>query len=377
MANPTQAPGRATIAAVEDYGQTPVMLDVPLPEPENGALVVEMELATVCGSDIHQWIGDYAKVFDLRLPLCSGHEGVGVVTEQARGTVDSVGHELRPGDRVVWESEGCGQCHECTVLHEDVLCQNRRVGMQWAAEDFPYTAATFGTHSYVWPRSGRLRVPDGVKSEWASAASCALRTVIASLDKVPLIRPTDTVLVQGAGPLGLFAAAILSTYHPRRLITVGDPAGSLDLAREWGATDTISIARTPEREARKAAVENLTAGRGADVVFEFAGATGAFSEALDLAARGATVVAVGSVGGALQPVSAANVVNKQLTVRGSYSARIGHYASALSFMERYADRYDWDRLFGNRYRLDQLGEAFDAMRSGREIKPIIATQEVG
>jgi L-iditol 2-dehydrogenase len=369
--------GTARVLAVTEYGRPLELIEVPLPELEHGAILVEMDVATICGSDVHQWSGAWAGVFDLPMPLCTGHEGVGRVLELGPGAeIDSVGVPLKVGDRLIWEHENCGHCYECTVLHDEVLCSNRRPGMQRSTNDFPFISATFGTHGYVWPKAGRLRVPDAVKSEWASAASCALRTVIPAVEKAGPIGSDDTIVIQGVGPLGLFATAVLSLYNPRRLITIGAPEARQALARDWGATDTIDIEEYPDPASRKEAVLALTDGRGPDKVFEFAGVSGAFAEALDLAARDGVCVVVGSAGGPAQPVFAHHVIHKQLTVRGSFSGRVGHYAKALDFMARHSDRFDWDRLFTGRYRLDQVSEALAAMQRGTEIKPVVMTQEL-
>jgi L-iditol 2-dehydrogenase len=367
----------ARILAVTKYGAPLDLIEVSLPDPEPGAIIVEMDIASICGSDVHQWSGRFAEVFDLQMPICTGHEGVGRVYVPTDGAeLDSVGTPLAVGDRVIWEHEACGHCYECQVLHDDVLCRKRRTGMLTSATSFPYAAGTFGSHGYVWPKAGRIRVPDDVKSEWASAASCALRTVIPAVEKAGSIGPDDTVAIQGVGPLGLFATAVLSLRSPKRLITIGSPAGRQQLAREWGATDTITLEDYPDAAARKDAVLEATDGRGADFVFEFAGAPAALGEALDMAARDGTCVTVGTAAGPASPVFAHQIILKQLTVRGSFSGRIGHYAKALDFMSRYRERFDWDRLFTTRYPPDRITEALEAMQHGAEVKPLVLTQEI-
>lgn len=339
---------------------------------EAGAITVAMELATVCGTDVHQWQGKYGSAFGISLPVCMGHEGVGVVLERGVGAeTDSAGVALAEGDRVVWTHQACGRCYECSVLGSEVLCTNRKMGMHQSVNNFPHASGTFGTHSYVWPQAGRLRVPDGVKSEWASAASCALRTVMSAMEKVPALGSDDTVVIQGVGPLGLFATAVASIRRPRKLIVIGAPDSSLELAKTWGATDTISINDMPDSQARQRAVLELTEGRGASITFEFAGAPSAFAESLEFTARGGHIISVGSAADAPYPVSAHHIVTKQLTVKGCYSATVGRYAQALEFIDRFQGTFDWDQMLGNRYPIDRLEEALTRMRAGEEIKPII------
>jgi len=193
----------------------------------------------------------------------------------------------------------------------------------------PYLHGTFADHAHIHPRAGRIRVPDAVSSELASAASCALRSVIAAFDRLGALDYRDTVLIQGAGPLGLFATAVASMHAPRRLIVIGAPDARLELAEEFGADATISIEAYPDLAERTAIVHELTQGRGADVLFEFAGSAHAFGEGVEMAAPKARYVMAGAVGGTPRPVSAPLLIQRNLTVIGSLGATIGAYVDAL------------------------------------------------
>ena len=184
------------------------------------------------------------------------------------------------------------------------------------------------------------------------------------MGKIPTLSPNDTVVIQGVGPLGLFATAVASIHRPRKLIVIGAPDSSLDLAKAWGATDTISINAMPDSQARQRAVLDLTEGRGASITFEFAGAPSAFAESLEFTARGGHIVLVGSAANAPYSTSAHHIVTKQLTVNGCYSATIGHYAQALNFIDRFQGKFDWDLMLGKRYRADEArrGTHSDAHR---------------
>ncbi len=367
----------ATIVALKEFNQPLELVEVPLPQPEPGAILVEMDVATMCGSEVHHHEGWYEGIFEMTLPVCVGHEGVGRVLKLGPGAeVDSIGQPLSVGDRLVYTHEPCGHCYYCQVTHEETLCPDRRLGMYHNISTFPYVAGTFGTHGYVWPRAGRLRVPAEVESEWASAASCAMRTVVAAIEKAGRIDYTKAVVVQGAGPLGLFATAILSTLGPRRLIVVGGPDDRLELARAWGATDVVSIERHPDPADRVILVRELTEGRGPDVIFELAGSPGAVAEGLEMAGRGCTYVVAGTAAGPAQSVVPHNVTVKELTVRGSMGASIDSYWKSLEFLRRHRDRFDWSAMLTGRYRLGEVTDAIHKMKSGQEIKPVVLTQEL-
>lgn len=366
MSRPT---GRAAVMA--EYAGPFTIEEFPRPEPEPGGLVVDIDAATVCGSDIHVWQGHLAGRLPISPPLILGHEMAGTVTAIGSGAdVDSLGRPVRVGDRVIWAHTPCGRCHQCTVAREPTLCTARYIGYLNDCSVAPHFTGTFAEIGRVIGRAGRVVVPDAVDSAWASAGSCALRTVVKALQVAGPIDHSDTVVVQGAGPVGLFATALLSLHNPRRLVVVGGPADRLAVASEWGATHTVSIEQYPDADARAEVVADLTGG-GPTVGFEMAGAPGAVAEGIDLMGRGGRYVVMGTLGGDRQSVDTAKIATRGLTVLGSMSGDIGDYHLALGILERFRGRFDWDRMLGRRYGLDGLEEAMNAMRRLEQIKPVI------
>jgi threonine dehydrogenase-like Zn-dependent dehydrogenase len=357
---------------MHDYGEDLRVETVPLPEVEPGAILTEVDAVTLCGSDVHIWEGALEGVLPISLPLILGHEVVGrVVALGARAEHDSVGVPLEAGDRVVWEHESCHECHVCTITGEPNLCPNRHVGMLSDCTQPPYVVGGFSEYSYVWPKSRRLRVPDELPSDWAGAASCALRTVIRAFDRLGAVDHSDTVVIQGAGPLGLFGTAIAATKSPKKIIVIGAPEQRLEIARSFGADLTISIEEHPDPEERRQLVLEASGGRGAEVAFEFSGAPNAFAEGIHLVAPAGRYVIVGTVSGEPQPVLAHRITNSELTVIGSFGSTIESYHKAMNFMLTQRDRFDWNLMLGKHYGLDGATEALRAMKAGRETKPVI------
>ena len=361
----------ARAAVLTEYGAPFTLQSFPRPEPAPGALVVDIDAATVCGSDVHVWLGHLAGRMPVTLPLILGHEMAGRVTAIGEGAdVDSLGALVRVGDRVVWAHTPCGRCHQCTVDRQPTLCAARYIGYLNDCSKPPHFTGTFAEVGYVVPRAGRLVVPAGVTSAWASAGSCALRTVVRALDVAGPITAADRILVQGAGPLGLFATALLSLHSPRKLVVVGGPTDRLALATEWGATDVVSLDEHPDPATRLEAVRALTAG-GPTLAFELAGAPGAVAEGVDMLAPNGRYVVMGTLSGERQSIDAARIVLKGLQVRGSMSGDIADYHVALQVLDRFSNRFDWNRMLGQSYGLADLEKAMDAMRSTAEIKPVI------
>jgi len=369
---PTALPESGRAAVVSAWGEALALREYPLSAPPPGALLIAVERTTVCGSDVHAWEGTYAEHFGVEPPIMLGHEIVGRIVAFGEGPkTDSVGTALAIGDRVVWEHEACGHCYFCSVERNASLCENRRIGFLVSTDQAPHFHGGFGEYSYVWPRSGRLRVPEEVGSALAAAASCALRSAIPAVARLGPVDFTDTVVVQGTGPLGLFATAIFATHSPRRLIVVGAPEERLAVARAWGADVTISLDECPTREERIERVLAETDGRGASVVGEFSGGRDAVAEGIDLAAPNGRYVVAGTLGGGDQSVTAHKIALKNLTIVGSLGAEIDSYFKALEFLRLRRDRFDWDLLLGNTFGLGEATEALRKMQRFEEIKAVL------
>ena len=362
--------GRA--AVLEEFNEPLTLLEYPIPDPEAGALVAEIDVATVCGSDLHIWANHLGPTYSLPLPLVLGHEMVGRIVAIGPGAeVDSLGQPLAVGDRVVWANESCGRCLVCTVEKEPRLCLARHFVGLTSATAAPHFVGAFADYGYVFPGQGRVRVPDDVDSGWASAGSCALRTVVNTVEAAGRIDYMDSVVIQGSGPLGLFAAALVSTLSPRHTIVIGAPDDRLLLAKEWGATHTISIEQHPEPADRLAAVHNITGRGGPSVVLEVSGAPGAVAEGIAMLRPNGRYVMSGTIGGGVQPIDISRVTTRGLTITGSMSGDIDAYFKAMEFLSTHRERFDWNRMLGRRYGLHEVTDALGAMQRMEEIKPII------
>lgn len=355
---------------MREFGAPLPIIEVPTPEPEPGALLVRMLVATVCGSDVHAWHGQID--LPVTLPVMLGHEGVGEVIALGAGADrDSAGSPVGIGTRLVWTPEACGHCRGCTVLRDEMSCSDRRYGMFASCAEFPYCTGTFGDHAYIPPRAGRIAVPGGIADTWASAASCALRTAVRAFERLGAIGVGDDVLVQGAGPVGLFTVALAATRGARRVIVIDGSPARLDVARRWGATDTIDISAVPDPMERRRAVLEMTRGWGPAVGFEMSGAPGAFPEGLELMGRAGRYVVAGTMGGPPQSVNVAAIAAKNLEITGVVSADAGTVARSFDFMASHRDSFDWDLVIGERFPLEQTTQALERMQLREAGKPVI------
>lgn len=345
--------------------------DVPIPRHvEPRAALVKMEACSICGTDVHLWQGSLSLKVDL--PVIIGHEMVGRIVSLGEAVrSDSVGQDLKVGDRIVYTHTSCGSCFFCTTARQPTLCSHRRAYMYETMEKPPYLMGGFSEYGYVLPESGRLKVPDSVSSELASLSSCALRSVMNAMSQIGKIEPYETVVVQGAGPLGLLATANAKVRGARKVIVIGSPPARLEMAREFGADVCIPVEGTTAAE-RLEQVLSQTEGRGADIVMEFTGVPAAFNEGLQLARRGAKYLVVGQLGEGTTEMQPSMIVKKNINVIGSFSGDARSYSLALQFIEKHQKQFPFEKMITGRYKLEDVNLAMERMKGYQEIKPVIS-----
>ncbi|MFD4351231.1 zinc-binding dehydrogenase [Nocardia sp. NPDC058518] len=366
-------PATSRAAVITEFGADLEVRELPIPDLEPGALLVRIEAATVCGSDVHVWDGSLhaGGVRPIVPPVVPGHEMTGVVVSMAGDDIGYTGGgRVAMGDRIVFTQGRCGTCYHCAVAGQPNLCSHRR-NYGDNCDNHPYLVGGFAEYCYVYPSSRKIKVPDDVAPEWASAGSCALRTVIAAYERLGRIEPWQTVVIQGPGPLGLFATALAKRSGAARIIVIGAPAARLELAREWGATDLISVDDAPDAETRVSTVRELTGGNGAEIVQEWSGAGSAFAEGLDMVRRGGRFLVGGQVGPHHVTIQPAKIMKNHLDIIGSMSADDSHYWKAMQFLSQAKQEFDFDRLMTTRYGLHDVTAALRGMQNLSEIKPVI------
>ncbi|MEZ0603798.1 zinc-binding dehydrogenase [Paraburkholderia sp. IW21] len=369
----TAVPEFSRAAVLREFKAPLRIEEVPVPrETEPGAALVKIEMCSICGTDVHLWQGSLS--LKVNLPVIIGHEMVGRVIRAGAGVMtDSVGTPLKVGDRVVYTHTSCGGCYFCTTARKPTLCTNRRAYMYENIEEAPYLLGGFSEYGYVLPQAGRLRVPDSVPNELASLSSCALRSVMNAFSQLGQIEPTETVVIQGAGPLGLLATANARVRGAKKIIVVGSPAPRLEMARLFGADVCIPVEGTTPAE-RMETVLSHTEGRGADIVMEFTGVPAAFSEGLALARKGGRYLVVGQLGEASTTMQPAMIVKKNLQVIGSFSGDARSYSLALQFLEAHQQDFPFHQMISGRYKLEDVNLALTRMKNFEEIKPVITVE---
>jgi threonine dehydrogenase-like Zn-dependent dehydrogenase len=335
------------------------LAELPLPEVEPRGVLIRVALANICGSDLHFWRGDAP----LKLPddgWVYGHEMCGRVARLGTEIkTDSLGQSLKEGDRVAYcYFYPCGRCYAC-LNNQPAACPNK-VGRPLGPRTFPHFHGAFAQYYYLRPGGFLFRVPDELPDEIVAPVNCALSQVIYGLDRAGL-RFGDSVVIQGAGGLGVQAAAVAREMGAAAVIVLDRLAGRLELARAFGADYTINLTEVADRKERVSLVRKLTGGRGADVACDFVGFPQVIAEGLDMLRFGGTYLEVGTISrGVTVELEPATLVWGSKKIVGVVMYDPWVIPRALEFVLRTRGRFPFDRLLSHKYRLEQINEAFAA-----------------
>ncbi|MFJ4674110.1 alcohol dehydrogenase catalytic domain-containing protein [Kitasatospora purpeofusca] len=313
--------------------------------PGPGELLVRIDLATICGSDLHTVEGRRPSP----APSVLGHEQVGTVVGVGAGGVRCVdGLPVAEGMRVVWSvAASCGVCERCTGDLPNKCLDLRKYGHEPWSPDAPLNGG-FATHCVVLPGTAVVAVPAEVPDAVAGPASCATATVAAALDAAG---PTAgrRVLITGAGMLGLTAAAMAATAGAR--VTAVDP----DHQRRAQAL----------RFGAGFALDSAEEAGPADIALDFSGHPAAVQHCLDSLAVGGRAVLVGSVSpGPAVALDPERLVRGLHTVTGVHNYRPQHLDAAVRFLTAHHRSFPFAELVADAHPLDRIADAVEAARTG-------------
>jgi threonine dehydrogenase-like Zn-dependent dehydrogenase len=330
--------------------------DVARPTIEDpGDAIVEITLSAICGSDLHLLDG---KTPGARLGAVIGHEFVGLVAD-AGGAAG-----LSEGDRVLGSFLiACGACRECDASRFNFCLSRRALGLGALTGDLDGAQA-----EYVRVPNARLNarlLPDDLDDEHALFAGDILATgfYAASLGE---ISSEDTVVVIGAGPVGLCCALAARHRGLRRLLVLDSDPKRVDFARERIGVDAADVSET----AAEAVVNGATEGAKADVVVEAVGAVPAFKSALRCARDGGRVVVVGVYGAERYELALGMSWVRGLDIRFAGMANVqAHWGDAVAALA--AGELDPTRIVTHRLSLEEAEAGYEMFRARDAMKVLL------
>ncbi len=360
-------------AVLREFGAPLQIEEIELDAPRHGEILVEIEAAGVCHSDLHYLQGD----LQCPLPVVPGHEGAGRVIQLGEGASG----DISIGDRValLWRPN-CGKCKNC-ISGRPIMCefgpvQARSGGLLDGTSRMSSHGETvhhlLGVSCFservVVPERSVVRVPDDIPPEVAAIAGCAVITGVGVVRNVIGACLGDPVVILGAGGVGLAAVMGAKLAGANPLIVVDLDPAKLSLAAELGATVTIDGRDGDVVEQLLAHIPD-----GALWVVEAIGRPETLNAAVRMLAPGGTAIAVGlgRVGQTFEvPVN--ELVQRQKHVIGSlYGSSIPQLDLPVIFELYRAGLLPLDRLVGERYPLERIGDAFDALKAGAVGRGII------
>lgn len=322
--------------------------DIAEPEVAPGHVLIAVRAAGICGTDIHIYYDEFRSW----PPVVLGHEVAGEVAAVGDGV-----EGVRVGDRVTTETyfATCGVCRYCRDGRVNLCPQRRSIG----------SGVDGGFASYVVvPGRNVHRLPDGV-SLLAGALTEPLACVVHGALQLPRVEPQDVAVIAGPGAIGLLTLQALKAAGTRVVVLgTGVDAHRLRTAAELGADYVFDVGS----DSYEQAIQDITDGDGADIVYECAGAGPAAAMLLKLVRRGGQYAQIGLFG---KPVAweLDQVCYKELRVTGSNASVPSAWKKALQLLASGAVKTE--PLISAVYPLTEWREAFDAFEQRRGLKTVL------
>lgn len=315
---------------------------VPMPQAGTNEVLIRITKTGICGTDLHIYKWDDWAQRNIRTPRILGHEFAGEIVAIGDGV-----HGYQVGDRVTGEGHvTCGLCRNCRAGKRH-LCHNT-IGIGGGRD------GAFAEYM-AFPASNLWRIPPEISDEIAAildpfgnAVHCAL-----SFDVIG-----EDVLITGAGPIGIMAAAVCSHIGARHVVITDPNDYRLDLAAKLGATKTVNI----KKSTVEAAMQELRMSNGFDVGIEMSGNPLAFSNMIHNMYNGGNIALLGF----LPPSTTVNwdeVIFKGLHIKGVYGREMFETWYKMTQMLR--SGLDISPIITHRFVVTDYLKGFEAMRAGQ------------
>lgn len=323
--------------------------DAPIPEPGHNDLLIKIRKTAICGTDVHIYNWDDWSRKTIPVPMITGHEYVGEVV--------GMGQEVKGfavGDRVSGEGHiTCGHCRNCRAGRTH-LCRNT-VGVGVNRQ------GCFAEYLVI-PAFNAFKIPDNISDELAAIFDPfgnAVHTAL-SFDLVG-----EDVLISGAGPIGIMAAAVCKHVGARHVVITDINDYRLDLARKMGVTRAVNVAQENLRDV----MAELGMTEGFDVGLEMSGAPPAFRTLLEVMNHGGRIALLGIPPGEMS-IDWDQVIFKGLFIKGIYGREM--FETWYKMAALIQSGLDLTPIITHRYHIDEFQQGFDEMRSGRSGKVVLS-----
>ncbi|WP_432456125.1 MULTISPECIES: L-threonine 3-dehydrogenase [unclassified Agarivorans] len=324
------------------------MTQVEMPELGHNDLLIKINKTAICGTDVHIYNWDEWSQKTIPVPMVIGHEYAGEVVD--------IGQEVRGfsvGDRVSGEGHiTCGHCRNCRGGRTH-LCRNTvGVGVN--------RTGCFSEYLVI-PAVNAFKLPDEISDDLAAIFDPFGNAVHSALS-FDLVG--EDVLITGAGPIGVMAAAICRHVGARHVVVTDVNDYRLDLAKKMGATRVVNVAK----QALSDTMSELKMTEGFDVGLEMSGVPTAFCSMLELMNHGGKVAMLG-IPPSDMSIDWSQVIFKGLVIKGIYGREM--FETWYKMASLVQSGLDLSPIITHHYHVDDFQQGFDAMRSGQSGKVIL------
>jgi threonine 3-dehydrogenase len=335
----------------ESAGPGIVLRQVPMPVCGPTDVLIQVQYAGVCGTDLHIWEWDSWASKRIKPPVTVGHEFAGRITEVG---AEAGGGLLAAGDLVTAEGHiVCGHCLQCRLGAAHLCRRTQIIGVDRDGAFADYI---------VMPASNVMKL-DGIATEIGSIMDPIGNAVHTVLEADV---PGSTVLVIGCGPIGCFAVGIARAAGASLVVASDLNPKRLDLARAMGAQVTLN----PKEDDVVARVMELTGGDGVDLVCEMSGHPSGHAQAFASARLGGRVNMLGTPSRTTEVDFARDVIFKGLTLYGVTGRKMYQtWHQMIRFLR--AGQIDPRPVITHRFALERIAEAIQVIKDGQAGKVIL------
>ena len=339
------------VSTFDGPGTRPQFRTVPRPTVPDRAALIRIDACGVCGTDLHILRGHWPK--PLPWPLTLGHELAGVIEEKGPDLhSDFMEQPLAVGDKVMLPPlMPCGQCYYCVhyPTHANKCLNPTYYGRYIPFEKPPHLWGGWAEMVYVdldmFPATKIYRLPDDMSPLHGSLTeplACCIRAINRAV-AADGFHVGDTVVIQGSGPIGLFALVAAQEMGAGRVVVVGAPEEPrLAVCRAFGAAATVSIDEYPTPQSRIDAVRAIAGGFGADLVVECSGHPSSGPEGIEMLRDGGAYVEMGQFtdAGSID-TNWHRICTKDITILGSWAFTANDIPLGIQMIHRVTERYPW------------------------------------
>ena len=360
-------------AVVQEIGAPFSIEEVQIAQPIGSEVLIDVQASGLCHSDLS--VQRYG--MGTAMPAVLGHEVAGIVTAVGPDVI-----EIAVGDHVVGSLiQACGQCLHC-LDGELVNCEHPertertadqppRLSLRGEAVTQGMALGGFAQQALIHERQ-LAKVPDDMP--WAQAAliGCGVLTGAGAVLNTANVRQGETVVIVGAGGVGLNAISGALVAGATRIIVTDIEDGKLERAKRFGATDVINSAKVDPVEA----VKELTGG-GAQHVFDFVGAGPVLAQSLAMLGQGGTLYLIG-IGGPTATVefNALGFLGMRHNIKTVYMGHSNLKRDIPMYAELYRQgRFNLDELVTKEISLSQIDEGYDSLKDGSIARVVITDLE--